>query len=894
MNQLEQLTKLQGRCDDYARVINCSRLSPRGTQVFYQAIYRLSVGYPLPMCYFTRAQLDRVQKKSHRAMLAGCGFNRNTSRAVVFGPAHLGGLEFFHLYDEQGYGQVSTFMKFWRSPDTHPGQVLRITVAWAQYCAGTSWSIFADNSTKLPHLECCWLSSMRQYLNTVGATLELDETYIPELQSHGDMFIMDEVLASHSFKPFQIRMVNYCRMYLRVTTLADITTAKGDAIDPGMYQGEATSVIVNSQWYHVHQKRPGPKAWACWRKACRLFADRRRRIVPPMGDWTVPPGTTRRPYQFWHDPYQHPNWLFRQRQDGTFAKHAKLTMDFDQVPTAAHVALPDTAVPVDVTPYYQGTWGITRTYRQFSVPPETPLTNHNSLLDFIQTLPPWEKPLLENLELLGCHQQDLFEMIQTDTLLICSDGSKDRHRASFAWYLSDSDGNRMVRCYGPCFGMDPTSYRAEGYGLLSICRLLYHLRDHFQLNLESCSIYCDNKSIINRILGRPTKLDRIYPNDKLAAEWDLLMEIWRSLEIFAPEMHPTFTHIKGHQDDKKPYDKLELPAQLNVDADKWADDFIRHNPDLDYTRVPMFPSAQVQLQFQQGTVTHKLKRALRIASTTPPLEKALKEKYEWNDVTFNDVNWEAMRLALRRLRAHRTTLLKHINNISPVGKLVHIYDPKYPESCPSCEEPIETRDHLYACSGAQRLEWRQAFYQSLAKNLVELKTYDPLRELLVRALKAMIEGEDVETIVVPEGLEALAAAQSAIGWKELFKGRLSNQWAKYQQQHLGRFDRKKNGQTWTIKVAQTILEGWLDLWKSRNADRHGRDAQTRAQVQREQALRELELLYGYRDLVLARHEWILAAPLDHRKNLKTSQLRAFINNYKPILEESYNERLATG
>ena len=117
------------------------------------------------MYYFTMAELNRIQKRSHRAMLAGCGFNRNTSRAVTFGPAHLGGRDSFHLYDEEGYGQVSTFMKCWRSPNTHPGELLQITVAWAQYCAGNSWSIFADTSTKLPHLECTWLSSLRQYLN---------------------------------------------------------------------------------------------------------------------------------------------------------------------------------------------------------------------------------------------------------------------------------------------------------------------------------------------------------------------------------------------------------------------------------------------------------------------------------------------------------------------------------------------------------------------------------------------------------------------------------------------------------------------------------------------------------------------------------------------------------
>ena len=66
----------------------------------------------------------------------------------------------------------------------------------------------------------------------------------------------------------------------------------------------------------------------------------------------------------------------------------------------------------------------------------------------------------------------------------------------------------------------------------------------------------------------------------------------------------------------------------------------------EYTTVPIFPHAHLQLQFPQGTVTYKLKRALRIGRTTPALEKVLKENYEWEDAAFSDVNWEAMRLAL--------------------------------------------------------------------------------------------------------------------------------------------------------------------------------------------------------------------------------------------------------
>ena len=47
--------------------------------------------------------------------------------------------------------------------------------------------------------------------------------------------------------------------------------------------------------------------------------------------------------------------------------------------------------------------------------------------------------------------------------------------------------------------------------------------------------------MVNKINDRPTNLDRIYPNDKLTAEWDLLMEIWQSLEVHAKEEQPAFT-----------------------------------------------------------------------------------------------------------------------------------------------------------------------------------------------------------------------------------------------------------------------------------------------------------------------------------------------------------------
>ena len=85
--------------------------------------------------------------------------------------------------------------------------------------------------------------------------------------------------------------------------------------------------------------------------------------------------------------------------------------------------------------------------------------------------------------------------------------------------------------------------------------------------------------------------------------------------------------MKGHQDKNKPYNKLTLQAQLNVDADKLADGFTPDNPDLDHSTSHVMPHTGVLLHLTRGTLTYKLKRARRIERTAPPLLAKLRKKF---------------------------------------------------------------------------------------------------------------------------------------------------------------------------------------------------------------------------------------------------------------------------
>ena len=84
----------------------------------------------------------------------------------------------------------------------------------------------------------------------------------------------------------------------------------------------------------------------------------------------------------------------------------------------------------------------------------------------------------------------------------------------------------------------------------------------------------DSKSLLDKLFPVQTSSKtnqeagkRVHLDELTRPEWDLVIEIQEGLRLL-PGV--SLTHVKGHQDDSKPYERLSLLAQLNVDADKMA------------------------------------------------------------------------------------------------------------------------------------------------------------------------------------------------------------------------------------------------------------------------------------------------------------------------------------
>ena len=207
-------------------------------------------------------------------------------REVLYGPLHLGGAAFSELYDQQqGIGQVTSFLRHWQAKSTI-GTMLRILLSWTNYSLGISVSVLSDVTTNIPHMEAKWLSALRDYLNHVGAWIEVDDAEIAPLEREHDDYIMVLVLQSNEFQPTQIRMLNYCRLYLGAVTISDLTTTSGIYLDNAKLQGQISQMSSTTWWLKIYQERPADAQWKLWRRRANLlWSTREGRLHQPLGAW---------------------------------------------------------------------------------------------------------------------------------------------------------------------------------------------------------------------------------------------------------------------------------------------------------------------------------------------------------------------------------------------------------------------------------------------------------------------------------------------------------------------------------------------------------------------------------------------------------------------------------
>lgn len=251
------------------------------------------------------------------------------------------------------------------------------------------------------------------------------------------------------------------------------------------------------------------------------------------------------------------------------------------------------------------------------------------------------------------------------------------------------------------------------------------------------------------------------------------------------------------------------------------------------------------------------------------------------------IDWEAHSLALRKDIKHRVHHTKLVHDILPTNELVNKYDPHRSPKCPCCPHKEEDRDHILRCPHITRLEWRKAFLISLRKRCRELFTNNILEDILIDGLASWLQDTDLDPMQYPSKYHQLIKQQTDIGWRQIFNGRFSIEWARIQDDYLyltGKADKQRSGNHWTTSITTKIWSSWYELWDQRNKKVHGHDQASQAATKRRNIQIKLSALYASKHLMLPKHIDHLYDNVDTHLQKPTNAMLNWYSIYHPMFK----------
>jgi hypothetical protein len=423
---------------------------------------------------------------------------------------------------------------------------------------------------------------------------------------------------------------------------------------------------------------------------------------------------------------------------------------------------------------YKGTWIP-------SIPDTRPRPSPPNILgtfsEYLATLELWETKLFLQLTMeVNCFA--FLDLVNSQTsqenaiqLLTMSDGPDDSGAMTFGWVIALPTGRRLARCAGPAFGLYGSSFRAEGYGLLSVVRFLVRLQTFCaQTPTWHIQLMTDNEGLLTRVTTSLPFLEP-FPNVTLQANWDVTNEIIHSLRQL--ECQLSFLHVKGHQDDHKRVRCLSLNAQLNVEVDAEAGEYQQTYPSQ-CPIIPRLPSKRAQLHICGKVIPSKLKKHIREVFTVPPYLQYLQQRFQWSEQCASTIDWTAYTQAIGRNSSRRIHITKLCNDLLLTARWANRYDSLTTDHCLHCGEP-EDHDHILQCTFAPRCLWRNDLFVHLRATHASNKCDPRLLDILIDGLHAWFQTQPMDKSRYPRSYHKLIQEQTAIGWRHLFNGHMSTQ-----------------------------------------------------------------------------------------------------------------------
>ena len=287
--------------------------------------------YCLPITTFTPKQAANLMSPVYQALLPPLGFNRHTPHAVLYGPHRLGGSSRHHLYSASGLQHINRFLGHLRQQDAI-AKLYMTELNLLQLYSGTGTPILTTNYKQYSYVPNTRITFLWKFLTAINATITVSDAWTPPLVRKGDAYIMDK-FRTRGYNNRTMAILNKCRMYLHIITVADIVNPHGTHVSHWAIIGARTK---QSHLRWPRSTPPTQQNWALWK------ASLQRTLMLHVSSVQYPLGN--RLHQHRHHQYYLPShtrtFQFTQLKSSTRLKTQLALLPPPYIDALGHISLP--------------------------------------------------------------------------------------------------------------------------------------------------------------------------------------------------------------------------------------------------------------------------------------------------------------------------------------------------------------------------------------------------------------------------------------------------------------------------------------------------------------------------------------------------------------------------
>ena len=308
--------------------------------------------------------------------------------------------------------------------------------------------------------------------------------------------------------------------------------------------------------------------------------------------------------------------------------------------------------------------------------------------DYICAAPTWQKQSLGAAPL----TRDLIEQITTElcnnNISCADDGSILFGRAAHAWCILKKESfDILLRGSADVYGdkLDVNSLRPESCGCIAAFSLI-HIISSTIPDIEANVTYFTNSD--NAVLN--SKRNFLHDTASVMEnDIDVTIEMIRLTRKCVTQL--SVVHVDGHQDLQKDEDDLTPIQKINITMDHMAGQHVREaiRTNTNINASMFLPTQQIAIKLRVKILVANTDEKLRGSFYLSDIQRHYHNAVGLDKTLFHNVNWDAIRLAIRK-HSNRSQMLKCLHNQWPTLAHDHKWNRSSTNIYPMCTVFVES------------------------------------------------------------------------------------------------------------------------------------------------------------------------------------------------------------